>query len=275
MKKIILLTLLALTVLTSYSQTKKQRKAQQRKANAERIKRLIAQEEEGTIIFNKQNAMGLHLNTDGYGLYFEHGRAKSIRKTNLFSLELGERKSQREQRVSSIVGMYSAANPFIFGKINNFYYAKLGFAQSYLIAGKGNKNGVALTAIYGGGFSAGFLKPYFLKVSPNGSLNDTKDVRYRGEDTIYYTTGASPSGQGGIIGASGFTKGFGYAKFVPGFHAKFALRFDYGRYNEVVSALETGVNAEYYTQEMPIMAIAPSSKFFFNAYVRLLFGRRK
>ena len=33
-----------------------------------------------------------------------------------------------------------------------------------LIGGKGNKNGVAVSAIYGGGISAGLLKPYYLQI---------------------------------------------------------------------------------------------------------------
>ena len=36
--------------------------------------------------------------------------------------------------------------------------------QQYLIGGKGNKNGVAVSAIYGGGLSLGYLKPYYLNV---------------------------------------------------------------------------------------------------------------
>lgn len=41
----------------------------------------------------------------------------------------------------------------------------------------------------------------------------------------------------------GLFKGFNEIKFVPGAHAKFALRFDYGRYNELLSAIDVGINA--------------------------------
>lgn len=253
----------------SYGQTRKERKAQQRKEQNERIKKLIAQEEEGTIIFNKQNAIGLKLMTDGYGLYYEHGWAKSIKKTNLIWIELAERKHPKEEKITYTHPAYGTGNPFIFGKINNLYYAKLGFSQSLLLGGKGNKNGVAVTAIYGGGFSAGFLKPYYLKVPNRVNPSQIDDVRYKGADTVYFI------GQGPVLGSSGFTKGFGMAKFVPGAHARAAVRFDYGRYRDVVSALEAGVNADYYFQEMPMMAQNPAKKFFFNAYVALIFGKRK
>ena len=56
-----------------------------------------------------------------------------------------------------------------------------------------------------------------------------------------------------IIGASGFGKGFNELTIVPSVHARTALRFDYGRFNRLLSAIEVGVNAEYYTKGMQIM----------------------
>ena len=46
-------------------------------------------------------------------------------------------------------------------------------------------------------------------------------------------------------------------QFVPGGHVKGALRFDYGRYNEVVSALEVGLKATYFSKKMPVMLLNP------------------
>ena len=79
----------------------------------------------------------------------------------------------------------------------------------------------------------------------------------------------------GIIGKGGITKGWNEVNFVPGFQAKTALRFDYGRYNELLSAIEVGLHASYYTKPMPMLLDVPEKKFFFNAYVSLCFGKRK
>jgi hypothetical protein len=38
-------------------------------------------DEEGDIIFNKQNIFGIHLSSDGYGLSFEKGYFKTPSKT--------------------------------------------------------------------------------------------------------------------------------------------------------------------------------------------------
>jgi hypothetical protein len=266
-KNIVFATLCSLVVTGSFAQTK-DTKQQKKAENRERINRMITQEEEGAIIFQKQTVFGIKLNTDGYGIFLEMARMKTARKSNLYSLELGERKHSKEEKVPPVQGTYFT-NPFIYGKINNFYYAKLGFGQQRLIGNKGNKNGVALSAIYGGGLTAGLLKPYYLKVADIQS-NVVRDVKYNNSNDSIFLDNVQY-----IQGASGFSKGFGELKFTPGLYAKTALRFDYGRYNELVSAIEVGLNVEFYSKKMPVMLLQTQKQLFFNAYAAIEFGRRK
>jgi hypothetical protein len=269
-KNIVLIALLTLISNLSFSQgrnPKQDQKQQKREEKQEHIKKLLMQEEEGAIVFQKQTVFGVKLYTDGYGMFLELGRMKTARKSNLFSLEIGERKHPKEDKISSIAGSY-LANPYVYGKVNNFYYTKLGYAQQRLIGNKGNKNGVAISAIYGGGLSLGLLKPYYLKVS-NQSSNTVKDIKYTGNDTLFLYNPQL------IFGSSGFTKGFGEIKMTPGVFVKTALRFDYGRYNELVSALEVGLNVEMYTKKMQQMLLVDQKQLFFNAYAAIEFGRRK
>jgi hypothetical protein len=269
-KNIVLIALLALVSSASYSQArspKQDPKQQKREEKQQRIKQMIMQEEEGAMIYQKQTVFGVKLATDGYGAFVELGRMKTARKSSLYSLELGERKHPKEDKISSIAGSY-LANPYVFGKINNFYYAKLGYAQQRLIGNKGNKNGVAISAIYGGGLSLGLMKPYYLKVG-DPQTNAIKDVKYTGNDTIFLYNPQL------IYGASGFSKGFGEIKVTPGAYVKAALRFDYGRYNEMVSAIEVGVHVEAYTKKLEQMLLVKNKQFFFNAYAAIEFGRRK
>lgn len=250
---------------TQLPQTRQQ-KANERK---EHINQLIKQEEEGALIYQKQGAFGIKLNTDGYGFFYEHGKYKTIEKTNSWWIELGERKDKKEEKLtkgSSLFPGIPFGNPFVYGKINNFYYFKLGLQQQRLIGGKGNKNGVAVSLIYGGGLTLGLLKPYYLQIS---SSTGDKDIKYDGKND---STFLNPSV---IIGASGFGKGFSEIEYVPGAVLHTAIRFDYGRYNELISALEVGVNAEYYSKAMPILAYNEAGKLFFNAYVAIVFGKRK
>jgi hypothetical protein len=232
-----------------------------KEAKRERINALLKQEEEGEIIFSKQSAFGLKLNTDGYGISYEIGRFKSPRVATIFQIELNEKKHKKEKRISLTNGFNF--NSVIYGKLNNFYQAKLGVGQQRIIGGKGNKNGVAVMAIYAAGLSVGLQKPYFVDVT------DLNSQRVR---KTYPTISDS-----GYVeqGASGFTVGWDKVQPKWGGHAKAAMRFDYGRFNETVTAIEVGLNAEYYFADVYQMAYNEPKKFFFNAYISLLLGRRK
>jgi hypothetical protein len=167
--------------------------------------------------------------------------------------------------VPSIITTYS--NPYVFGKQNNFYYTKFGYSQQRLLGNKGNKNGVAISAIAGGGLSVALLKPYYIKIKDPVS-DQVKDIRYNNNDSLFLNPGV-------ILGATGFSKGFGEMSFVPGVFGKAALRFDYGRYNDVVSAFEVGINIEGYSSKIKHMLLNKNRQFFFNAYAAIEFGRRK
>jgi hypothetical protein len=247
------------------SLTPKQQKKNEKK---ERINQLMKQEEEGALIFQNQSIFGIKLTTDGYAAFYELGKLKTPTKTNTYSIELGERKHPKEEKLAtgSRQGGFLVSNPYIFGKINNFYYTKIGFGQQRLLGGKGNKNGVAVAAIYGGGLSAGLLKPYYLRVDE--PQVEVRDLKYNNNDSVFL----NPSF---IEGSSGFGKGFNEMQFVPGGFAKFGLRFDYGRYNELVSAVEVGLNVEAYSKKMPIMLLNKEKQLFFHAYAAIVFGKRK
>jgi hypothetical protein len=269
-RKIFLLLICFITFERIFAQQQKtlSEKDQKKHEHQQHIAELIKREEEGALIYNRQSLFGFKLNTDGWTVLYEHGKYKTISTTNTWFLEVGERKSHKEERITPAdpnTG-YPVGNSFIYGKQNVFYNINIGIGQQRLIGGKGTKNGVAVSAIYGGGFSAGLLKPYYVTVyDPNTGA--TQDVKYQGPSDsafLYYP-----------ISSAGLTKGFGEIKFVPGLVAHAGLRFDYGRYNELLSALEIGVSAEFYTQDMPIMVNAPEKKFFYNAYVAIEFGSRK
>jgi hypothetical protein len=273
-KKLLLTAVISCVVTGAFAQQKVKSSAADARAlkkaeRREKINQLIKQEEEGALIYQKQGAFGFKFNTDGWGMFYEHGKYKTINTTNLWWMELGEHKHNKEEKVPTLnaSGGFLIISSYIYGKRNNFYDFKLGFGQQKLIGGKGNKNGVAVSAIYGGGFSAGLLKPYYIEIQ-NPSTGKREEIKYTNNDSLFLDPTI-------ILGKGGITKGFNEIKFVPGFHVRTALRFDYGRYNEVLSALEVGLNAEYYTQAMPILLLNKEKKLFFNAYIALTFGRRK
>lgn len=251
--------------------SRKEERSAKKQERQEKINNMIRQQEEGALVFNKQSVFGLRLNTDGWSLLYEKGIMKNVKVTNLFSLEFGEKKHPKEKRLSyqfSTGNFIQIGTPYVYGKRNIFYQLKPGFGQQRLLGGKTNKNGVALHWIYNGGISLGLERPYYVRVFDDGT-GQVADIRYTKADSVIFL---SP---GNIAQGTGLRYGWGQMKIVPGVHAKTALRFDYGRFNELVSAIEVGINIEAYSRKADIMLLTENRQFFFNSYVAILLGKRK
>lgn len=259
---LILLTLFTLSYTISAQETKKSPKKSRKEMKRDRVNALIKAEEEGVIAYRKHYAVGLKLTSDGYGVSFEKGYSKSPKKATLFQLEIAEHKNQKETKQTS---NFPGAAPYIYAKINYFYPVKLGVQKQFLLGNKSNKNGVSITANVGGGVSFGLLRPYELQVNKN---NELVYIRYNSSDSALFRNG--PIYRGPSLGT-----GWGNLKFTPGLYLKPGLRFDYGRYNDLLTAIEVGVAAEYYTKKIPMLFDNKDKQFFFSAYFTLMFGKRK
>ncbi|MFT3702466.1 MAG: hypothetical protein QM802_08855 [Agriterribacter sp.] len=272
MKKIIAVITFVTITLYSYSQdntSPQKAKMDKKRQKKEKVNAIMRLEEEGVPSFNKQTAFGIKLNTDGWGISYELGRSKSVTRATIYQIEFNEKKHRKEdkQNINSTDGngFIFFGSPFIYGKRNIFYQLKGAMGQQILIGGKGNKNGVSVYGIGAGGVSLGILRPYYVEVQDN---NETKYVKYDSPDSALFMSQL-------IIGGGGLSRGWNELKFAPGLHAKVAVRFDYNRFNTVLSGIEGGFNFEYYFKEIEQMVYNPAHKFFANAYVSILFGKRK
>jgi hypothetical protein len=260
---LILVTLFTLSFAAFSQETKKPVKKSRKEAKRDKINAQIKAEEEGVIAYKKHYAFGVKLISDGYGISFEKGYSKSVKKATLFQLEIAERKHQKEiKQTSDILG----ASPFIYGKVNFFYPVKLGVQKQFLLGNKSNKNGVSVTANIGGGLSLGLLRPYEVEVNKAGK---STYIRYESADSTLFR---NPQG---IKRGPGMGTGWNHLKFTPGLYVKPGLRFDYGRYNDLVSAIEVGLAAEFYTKKILQMFDNKQKQLFFSAYFTILFGKRK
>ncbi|MEO6730705.1 MAG: hypothetical protein ABIN01_05775 [Ferruginibacter sp.] len=281
MRKLIFICLAVIATLPSLAQKTKKERRDERK---QRISELIKQEEEGVITYHKHSAFGLKLTTDGYGGFYEVGRAKSIKKALLFQLDISERKHPKEDKQTNIS---IPTSPFIYGKINYFYPVKIGVQQQILLGNKINHNGVSVTGNVGGGISLALLRPYNLEVNDLKKGN-RKLLRYESSDSTIFSNTGQPGyvkdsvlfTNGGLlsflqVSGSGLGKGWGEMSVTPGLYAKAALRFDYGKYNEMLSALEVGISGEFYSKKIPQLVYTKPQQLFVSAYVTIMFGRRK
>jgi hypothetical protein len=247
-------------------------KDERKQAKRERINQLMRLEEEGEPSYRKHTMFGGKLNHDGWGISYEWGKLKSPYKATIYQIEYNEKKHPKEEKQSTSDnlggGFIVLGNPFVYGKQNHFYQVKFGIGQQVLFGGKANKNGVGVYVVYAGGLSLGLLRPYYVEVESPPNSGQVKTIKYSEADSAEFL---GPF----IVGGTGFSKGWGDMQFRPGAHAKAALRFDWGRFNNSITALEFGFNFEYYPQTVVQMATIEGKNFFANGYISLLFGRRK
>lgn len=215
--------------------------------------------------------VGGRLNTNGWSGYLEYEKRSSEVASMLFQFEFGEIKHSKENKTARPVGrdIYGypySGHSYVYGKKNIFYQARLGIGQRRLVGGKGNKNGVEVSAIYMGGLSVGLVKPYLLELQDSSGGSSYQKYTAENSNTFLNTNN--------IIGGPGLGKGWDGVQFVPGLYARLGMRFDWAEFNEFVSAVEVGVNGEFYSKKVEIMVHNPGQQFFYGAYVSLVFGKR-
>lgn len=264
MKKFSLVVfILTVVAISSNAQSTREQRRDKKEAKRQRINEMVRQAEEGVLVYEKQSIFGIQLRTNGYGLFYELGRMKTNRKTNIYRIDIAELKDHKEEKLFG--GSFPFGNPYIYGKINFFYPIHLGFGQQYILGQKGNKNGVAVSAVYNGGLALGLLRPYY--VDAQNSSNQDVTIKYEDDNDLFLS--------GNVQGASGLGKGWNELKFKPGAFVKVAMRFDYGRFNESVNGLEIGASLDYYSSKIPLIVLQKDKRMFFQAYLAILFGKRK
>lgn len=224
---------------------------------------------------SRETSIGYRLNSDGgflFGgsLFVDIGRIKSkdLKHSDMFynvrfwEIEFTEKKNPGEYK--SVGAGTEGKNKYIYGKINNFFALKLGRGYSRMLAGKPDPGSVSIHWVNAGGVSLGVLKPYYLKV-------------YSDPNAIKYEEGHKEDflNQYLIEGNAGFSKGIGEVKFIPGFHLKSGLHFDFSANRTSVFGAEVGGSVEYYTQEVPLMANQAPKAYFVGLYLSLQVGMRK
>ncbi|WP_460567616.1 hypothetical protein [Flaviaesturariibacter terrae] len=264
MKKLIPLLCLTLLAVNGFAQ--KQQRKDKRTEKSKKIDAMIKQEEEGVLVYRKQSAFGLQLRSNGYGLFFELGRRKTPRWTNVYAAELTEIKHPKEEKGSNNTGAFNSS--YIYGKINNFYQFKLGFGREYILGQKGNKNGVAVIAFGQGGLSLGLLRPYYIDIQEGA---EKRSIKYESADSLKFLGFTSSP----ILGSSGIGKGWNEMQVRPGAYIKMGLRFDFNRYNERMQAVQIGFSLEGYGQGIEQLVYNDPKKLFFQLHLAYVFGGRK
>ena len=179
----------------------------------------------------------------------------------IYQIEFTEKKDPKEYKTTADNG--SGTDTYIYGKVNNFYALKLGYGYRKLLVGKPDPGTVSIHWVNVIGFALGMEKPYYLNV-----YSDPTAIKYTDNTKVDFLN------QGVIEGSAGFSKGLSEIKFVPGFHFKSALHFDFSANRKNVIGVETGVNVEYYTTPIQIMANESATPYFVDLFIGVQVGKR-
>jgi hypothetical protein len=197
-------------------------------------------------------------------------------KTRYYQIGLGILKHPKEFRqpvnFQSGTALIKTSSAFTFGKRNNLLVLRGGMGEKRYFSEKAKRKGVAVGVSYEGGVSIGLLKPYYLEISriePGGVNDIISTEKYSEENKDYFLD------ENRILGSANFFKGIDEISIAPGFHAKVAMHFSLGAFDEYVKAVEIGLMIDGYFRNVPIMILERDQSVFLNAFISVQFGKRR
>jgi hypothetical protein len=222
--------------------------------------------------YHKEFSVGMGVVGRGFNSSFIYGLANKPYVTTLFNVDLLELKSAKEkkQNLQNGGGGRNSNGSILYGKQNNFYLMRVGWGRKHYISEKSNDQSITLALSYQTGFSSGFLKPYYLKLAyfnASGAV-DVRTEAYTNENEYLFL---DPNA---IRGKGGFGMGWDDLKILPGFFTKASVWVDFGADQSFLTALELGVNVDYFPRRVPIMALTENSPVFINISANFYMGGR-
>jgi hypothetical protein len=218
------------------------------------------------VLLENQWSLGLHLNTNGWGLKFRKGRNLAALKQFMWEIEFSTYKSAKE--VKTINPYFSNSKSFIYGKLNYIYFLRGGVGMQHILNRKPYWGGVQLSYLYYGGLSICMAKPVYLYIAHTTTSSDyqVREERYNPDDPLQSIDY--------IYGRGSFFSGITSMTFSPGVYGKGGLEFEFGTRNRAIKALEIGAIIDYTPFPVAIMAYNPKQSLFLTAYLSISFGKR-
>ncbi len=220
---------------------------------------------DASTIYKKENYGGLLLHSFGWGGNFRKGKQINAKLRRIYSIEACGMKNPKE---------YKSYNPhkdnnkgFVYGKLNTLTIIRPAAGIEKILFEKVGKKGVQISYVLLGGASLGFVKPIYLEIAPPpGSPSNTPPQieKYNPEKHTLDK----------ILGRAETLKGVDESRVFPGLHAKLGFNFDYARQEDLVRAVETGISADAFYHQIPMMAFIENNKFFVCYYVSWHFGKK-
>lgn len=223
---------------------------------------------ENLILYNKQRTFGIVTTNLGLGIQFRTGKRITYFKTRMWEFEFASMKSYKQVKILN--PYFANSRRYVYGKVNDAFFLRVGMVWKKLLNRKPYWGGVELRFTYGGGFSLGIAKPYYLYVlyfyeSPGGGY--TYEIK---------TEKFDPSSQSwdDIYGRAPFSNGLSEIALHPGLYGRAGLNFEFGKRNTKITAIEVGGALDILPSGLTILANSTNQILFPTIYLTFSFGKR-
>jgi hypothetical protein len=224
---------------------------------------LLAQDNAGgtnmNVLYRNEISGKIYANTRGYGLLFRQGKHITAKIRSYYEIDIQTLTHHKEYTVS---GSSDERRRYVYGKLNQVWLLRGAFGLQNVLFQKGDQKAVEIRYSYSLGPVFAFAKPYYVEVYKYGNIKES--VLF---DTESYTTDQ-------VVGRAPFSEGFSEMKVYPGISGKFNLSFEYAPYTNLIRAIETGINFEFYPKALPIMARNPAENFIITFNIGFVFGKK-
>lgn len=227
------------------------------------------------IIYNKEFTLNFSLHTNGVlNIGADIGKIQSYYKTRYYHIDIGEMKHHKEfrQSVDNINISNRTSRSFTYGKQNSFYVVRVGYGQKRYYSEKYRRKGLAVGVNWQVGPALGLLKPYYLElqrpaIDNPGNFAIISERYSEDNEDLFLDVNR-------IFGAASFSKGLDELQFIPGIQAKVGVHFDWGAFEEFVTAVEAGIMVDVFPKKIDIMVSDENRPYFVNLYITLQLGKR-
>ena len=211
-----------------------------------------------------ENSFGINFNSDGWGVSYRFGKAKSYTNKKTWDLNFGVVWDNKQER-QLWPGAPNSAKSFFYGKLIHLYNIQVLRGNQKIIAEKPYWGGVEIRWFYYGGLNVGFGKPVYLYVFSSNptdyqiSLEKYDPQKHEIED---------------IYGRGPYSKGLNELSIHPGLTFKMGLNVEFGPYQEKTKALEAGFIIDTYAIPVQIMALNEPEYYQLRIFLAFRFGNR-
>lgn len=220
---------------------------------------------EQNVLYHNEMTFGLVAHSSGVGLNLRRGKNITARRKAIWEIEFVNMRHEKEKKTYN--PFFDNPKGFYYGKMNTLLILRPGFGVQNMIYGKADGKGVEIRYALFGGLSLGLAKPVYLEIIKETSNQFFFDVETEKYDPDQHFID-------NIYGRAPFFKGAGETRIYPGLYGKFGLSFEYGALDESVKAIETGICADIYLKEVPLMAFTTNHQVFLSLYLNFMWGRK-